>query len=113
MQITPSIVGIALAILVLINLAAVYRAHARHRRVRAVLELPRRMARRDKQVQIERVVEVFAETDARLRKRAPHLSKTERHEMARALMRAKGLLPPDTPVLTRVATSLSSPADAR
>lgn len=94
MHITPAIVGVAVAILVLINVIAVYRAHARHRHVRAALDSPRRMGPRDHTVQVERAVEVFADTDAKLRKRAPHLSTMERHEMARALMRAKGILLP-------------------
>ena len=113
MHITPSIIAIALAVVALVNLAAVYRAHTHHRRVRAVLDMPRRMGTRDKRVRMDRAVEVFADTDARLRKRAPHLSEVERHEMARALMRAKRLLPPGPPVLTRLATSPSRPRAAR
>jgi ABC-type branched-subunit amino acid transport system ATPase component len=94
MNITPMLVGVAFAMFVLLNVAAVYRVHLRHRRVRSALDLPRRMGQADRTLQVERAVEVFAETDAKLRKRAPHLSTEERHEMARALMRAKGILLP-------------------
>jgi hypothetical protein len=94
MSLTPMLVGIVFAMLVLVNVAAVYRSHLRHRRVRGALDLPRRMGTSDRTVQVERAVEVFAETDCKLRKRAPHLSTAERHEMTRALMRAKGILLP-------------------
>jgi hypothetical protein len=94
MTFTPMLVGLAFAILVLVNVGAVYRSHLRHRRVRGALDLPRRMGLTDRTLQVERAVEVFADTDAKLRKRAPHLSTEERHEMARALMRAKGILLP-------------------
>ncbi len=97
MQITPAIVGIAVAILVLVNVTAVLRAHWRHRRVRAALDLPQRMGATKGNVQAERAIEVFADTDAKLRKRAPHLSREERHAMARALLHAKGILPPGKP----------------
>jgi hypothetical protein len=97
MQITPAIVGIAIAILVLVNVTAVLRAHLRHRRVRAALDLPQRMGTTKGNVQAERAMEVFADTDAKLRKRAPHLSKEERHAMAKALLHAKGILPPSKP----------------
>ena len=39
MHITPTIVGLIVAILVLVNVVAVYRAHARHRHVLAALEM--------------------------------------------------------------------------
>jgi hypothetical protein len=94
MTLTPMLIGVAFAILVLVNVGAVYRSHLRHRRVRGALDLPRRMGLTDRTLQVERAAEVFADTDARLRKRAPHLSTEERHEMARALMRAKGILLP-------------------
>ena len=94
MNITPMLVGVAFTMFVLFNVAAVYRVHLRHRRVRSALDLPRRMGQTDRTLQVERAVEVFAETDAKLRKRAPHLSTEERHEMARAVMRAKGILLP-------------------
>ncbi len=94
MSFTPMLVGLAFAMFVLVNVVAVYRAHLRHGRVRSALDLPRRMGQTDRTVQVERAVEVFAETDLKLRKRAPHLSTEERHEMARALMRAKGILLP-------------------
>ena len=94
MNLTPTLVGIAFAMFVLVNAAAVYRSHRRHKRIRSALDLPRRMGVTDRTLQVERAVEVFAETDARLRKRAPHLSTEERHQMARALMRAKGILLP-------------------
>lgn len=97
MQITPAIVGLAVAILVLINVAAVLRSHLRHRQVRAALDLPHRMGTSKGNVQVERAMEVFADTDAKLRKRAPHLSTEERHAMTKALLRAKGVLPPGTP----------------
>ena len=94
MSSTPMLVGVAFAIFVLVNVAAVCRSHLRHQRVRTALDLPRRMGPSDRTVQVERAVEVFADTDAKLRKRAPHLLTEERHEMARALMRAKGILLP-------------------
>ena len=94
MQRTPAIVGIAVAILVLVNVTSVLRAHLRHRRVRAALDLPQRMGTSKGNVQTERAIEVFADTDAKLRKRAPHLSTQERHAMAKALLHAKGILPP-------------------
>ncbi len=94
MTATPMLIAVAFATFVLFNVAMVYRAHLRHRRVRTALESPRRMGTTDRTVQVERAVEVFADTDAKLRKRAPHLSTEERHEMARALMRAKGILLP-------------------
>ena len=94
MHITPAIIGFAITLLVLLNVAAVYRVHARHRRVRDALELPQRMTPSNAKVRTERAIEVFQDTDAKLRKRAPHLSTEERHEMARALMRAKNQLPP-------------------
>jgi hypothetical protein len=45
MNITPMLVGVAFAMFVLFNVAAVYRVHLRHRRVRSALDLPRRMGR--------------------------------------------------------------------
>jgi hypothetical protein len=94
MNMIPMLVGVAFAMFVLVNVAAVYRAHLRHRRVRSALDMPRRMGQTDRTVQVERAVEVFAETDAKLRRRAPHLTTAERHEMTRAMMRAKGILLP-------------------
>jgi|APFre7841882630_1041343.scaffolds.fasta_scaffold203553_1 hypothetical protein len=94
MQFTPTIVGLAVAILILVNVTAVLRAHFRHRRVRAALDLPQRMGTTKGNVQVERAMEMFADTDAKLRQRAPHLSQEERHAMAKALLHAKGILPP-------------------
>ena len=43
---------------------------------------------------IVRAIEAFEDTVAKLRNRAPDMSQRERFELARALVRAKGLLPP-------------------
>jgi hypothetical protein len=96
MHITPAIVGCTIAILVIVNVVAVCLAQARQRRVRAALGVPERMRRSDDKLRMERAIDVFEDTEAKLRKRAPHLSRQERHEMARALVRAKGLLPPES-----------------
>jgi hypothetical protein len=112
-HIIPSFIGVAVVVLVSVNLAAVIRAHLRQRRVRAVLEPPSRIRVGDRKVQLERAIEVFAETGGRLRRRAPHLSEAERHELACALMRAKGILPPGPPVLTRTVMTPSPTVGAR
>ncbi|MEP6941840.1 MAG: hypothetical protein ABI981_02825 [Betaproteobacteria bacterium] len=114
MPIAPSfVVAVAVAILVLANVIAVYRAHTRNHRVRSALDLPQRMGSPQKGVPMQRIVEAFAHTDANLRKRAPHLSNPERHEMARALMRARGLLPETPPVRGSGATESTPQAVAR
>jgi len=84
------LVGVAFAILVLVNVGAVYRSHLCQQRVRGALDLPRRLGPSDRTLQIERAVEVSRIPTPSFAKRAPHLSTEERHEMARALMRAQG-----------------------
>ena len=99
MSVTPSfVVAVAVAVFVLANVIAVYRSHARAHSVRAALDRPQRIGAIQQEIQIERVVEAFAHTDANLRKLSPHLSDAERHEMARALLRARGLLPDAAPI---------------
>lgn len=49
-------------------------------------------------LQMERPIEVFEEPGTKLRKRASPGSETERHEMARAVVRANRLLPSLSPV---------------
>ena len=48
MSFTPMLVGVVFAILILVNVAAVYRSHLRHQRVRTALDLPRRMGPTDR-----------------------------------------------------------------
>ncbi len=108
MSVAPSfVVAVAVAIFVLANVIAVYRSHARNHRVRAALDLPQRISATRKDIQIERIVEAFAHTDTNLRKAAPHLSDAERHEMARALMRVRGLLPETPPARSGAAKSMA------
>ena len=114
MSVPPSfIVAVAVAVFVLANVIAVYRSHARNHRVRAVLDPPQRMSAAQTDIQIERIVEAFAHTDANLRKCAPHLSAAERHEMARTLMRARGLLPETPPARGSGASKSMTQAVAR
>ena len=114
MSVAPSfVVAVAVAVFVLANVIAVYRAHVRNHRVRAALDDPQRISATQRDVQIERIVEAFAHTNANLRKCAPHLSDAERHEMARNLMRARGLLPETPPARGSGASKSMQQAVAR
>jgi hypothetical protein len=65
----------------------------RQRKYRRVLGLPEDGADRAQSAQFQRAISEYAAVEARIRERSPHLSETQRQELAVNLVRARGLLP--------------------
>jgi Tfp pilus assembly protein PilX len=84
--------GLVLVFVVVIAVATL-RTKAKQRRIRKALGLPARMETSTAEAQARQAVRVFEQTDLRLTTTAPRLSKEERHKMASAIVREKGLLP--------------------
>lgn len=82
---------------VLVIALATLRTKARHRTIRKALGLPARMQTTSAEAQARQAVRVFEQADLRLTTTARRLSKEERHEMAGAIVREKGLLPKSRP----------------
>jgi hypothetical protein len=68
-------------------------ASHRQRRFRRALGLPADGADRAQRAQFQRAIREYAAVEARIRERSPHLSETQRQELAVNLVRARGLLP--------------------
>ena len=64
----------------------------RQRKVRRVLGLPADGTDRAQTAQFQRAIGEYAAVEARIRERSPHLSETQRQELAVNLVRAHGLL---------------------
>ena len=67
-------------------------ASQRQRKVRRVLGLPADGTDRAQTAQFQRAIGEYAAVEARIRERSPHLSETQRQELAVNLVRAHGLL---------------------
>jgi hypothetical protein len=65
----------------------------RQRKCRRVLGLPEDGADGTQGAQFQRAIREYAAVEARIRERSPHLSETQRQELAVNLVRARGLLP--------------------
>ena len=76
---------------------AMIRTKARHRKIRKALGLPARMDTSSAEAQARQAVRMFQKTDQRLSTTAGRLSKEERHRMATAIVKEKGLLPKARP----------------
>ncbi len=84
--------GLVFAFVVVITVATL-RTKSRQRRIRRALGLPLRMETSTAEAQAKQAVRVFEQTDLRLTTTAPRLSREERHKMAGAIVKEKGLLP--------------------
>ena len=67
-------------------------ASQRQRKFRRELGLPSNSADRAQTAQFRRAIREYAAVEARIRERSPHLSETQRQELAVNLVRARGLL---------------------
>ena len=94
---TGAIISAALVLVfVIVIVAATLRTKSRQRQIRRALGLPARMETSTAEAQARQAVRAFEETDLRLTTTARRLSKEERHKMAGAIVREKGLLPKTT-----------------
>ena len=87
--------GLVFAFIVVIAVATL-RTKSRQRNIRKALGLPLRMETTTAEAQARQAVRVFEQTDHRLTTTAPRLSQEERHKMASAIVKEKGLLPKAT-----------------
>ena len=67
-------------------------ASQRQRKFRRALGLPANSADQAQTAQFRRAIREYAAVEARIRERSPHLSETQRQELAVNLVRARGLL---------------------
>lgn len=91
----PLIVFVVLFVVVIA--LAMIRTKARHRKIRKALGLPARMDTSSAEAQARQAVRMFQKTDQRLSTTVGRLSKEERHRMATAIVKEKGLLPKARP----------------
>ena len=82
--------GFAIVVLLLIVLLARLVANARRKEIRRKLGLPETARLTPQQAEAFRA---FESTDMKLKKSFPTMSDTQRHAMARDVLRDKGLLP--------------------
>jgi len=87
----PIAIGVAVAIVLI--LVAVFLVTLRRAQMRRVLGLPQdsKLGEQDR-----RMFQAFEDTDMRLGKNMPKLTKGQRQVMAREILRQKGLLPKGT-----------------